>query len=334
MARRSLTLPAASVAALIAIAVVGASADDRPHEIRADPQSVYDPIIGGEDFPGGLQWPISRDGIPPIYEPTFVTGTGTGWATEDLVIGVVVGTEAKAYPVGLLAAREIVNDWIDGTPVLVTWCPLCGTAIAVDRTVDGEPTLFGNQGALWGNAMTWWDHRTGSIWSQPIARAIAGPLEGRRLEIITSTLTTWGVWRGAHPETLALEGPTYPAGTALDELAIVVELGGSTTAYAIPLLLDAGVVNDQVGDVPVAVVAPAPDREWVVFSRAAAGHVLTLEYDDHVLVDVETATTWDPITGESTGGLLAGERLLRLPASTVFPKDFATFWPDGDLWRP
>ena len=74
------------------------------------------------------------------------------------------------------------------------------------REIDGEELVFGNQGALWGNAMTWWDHGTGSIWSQPIAEAILGPRKGDRLELFPSTLTRWGPWREAHPETLALDG--------------------------------------------------------------------------------------------------------------------------------
>ena len=71
------------------------------------------------------------------------------------------------------------------------------------RELDGEEVIFGNQGALWGNAMTWWDHDTGSIWSQPLGEAILGPRKGERFELLPSTLTTWEAWQSAHPETLA-----------------------------------------------------------------------------------------------------------------------------------
>lgn len=134
---------------------------------------------------------ISRDGISPIYEPEFVSAEESPLRAEDLVIGLQVEDEARAYPVGLLAAREIVNDWVADEPVIVSWCPLCGTGTVHRRELDGEPVLFGNQGALWSNAMTWWDHQTGSIWSQPLGEAIAGPYKGRRLDLLPSTLTTW-----------------------------------------------------------------------------------------------------------------------------------------------
>ena len=65
------------------------------------------------------------------------------------------------------------------------------------REVDGEPIVLGNHGALFGNAMTWYDHETGSVWSQPTGEAILGPLTGTKLELLPSTLTTWGDWRDA-----------------------------------------------------------------------------------------------------------------------------------------
>ena len=65
--------------------------------------------------------------------------------------------------------------------------------------------VFGVHGALWGNAMTWWDHDTGSIWSQPLGEAIAGPRKGETVELLPMTYTTWDSWRNAHPQTLALD---------------------------------------------------------------------------------------------------------------------------------
>ena len=89
------------------------------------------------------------------------------------------------------------------------------------REVDGETLVFGVQGALWGNAMTWWDHQTGSLWSQPIGAAIAGPLKGKELAVLPSSFTSWAAWRSDHPDTTALDGPTHDPGTDIEALAIV-----------------------------------------------------------------------------------------------------------------
>ena len=68
------------------------------------------------------------------------------------------------------------------------------------RELGGEAIWFGNQGGLWGNAMTWFDHATGSVWSQPLGLAIAGPRRGQRLDLLPSLLTSWGAWREAYPQ--------------------------------------------------------------------------------------------------------------------------------------
>ena len=78
------------------------------------------------------------------------------------------------------------------------------------REIDGKEIVFGNQGALWGNAMTWWDHETGTVWSQPIGEAIVGPRKGDQVELLPSELTVWSSWREAHPGTLALDARLIP----------------------------------------------------------------------------------------------------------------------------
>jgi hypothetical protein len=102
--------------------------------------------------------------------------------------------------------------------------PLCATAMVHRREIDGKAVVFGNQGALWGRAMTWWDHDTGSIWSQVLREAIAGALKGERLEPIPSTLTEWRTWVGEHPGTLALDAPGGRSGFALGDMVIAVDL--------------------------------------------------------------------------------------------------------------
>ena len=62
--------------------------------------------------------------------------------------------------------------------------------------------MFGNAGSLYKNGMTWWDHETKSIWSQPVGRAIEGELTGLELFLLPSELTTWANWLEKHPDTL------------------------------------------------------------------------------------------------------------------------------------
>lgn len=203
------------------------------------------------------------------------------------------------------------------------------------RELAGETLVFGNHGALFGNAMTWWDHDTGSIWSQPLGEAIAGPRKGDKLETYPVTFTSWEAWREAHPEGLALDAPAGNSGFSLQQMYIVVDFGAEAAAYPVPLLQEAGVINDVVAGVEIAVVSEPgdPDR-WAVFSRRLDNEVVTLEMRNFALVDVRTGTTWNPVRGIGTAGSLAGDMLNLLPAFTSFPGDFDTFWPDGRVWQP
>ena len=171
-----------------------------------------------------------------------------------MVIGVELDGIAKAYPVSLLNRREMVNDQLAQLPILVAWWPLCATAMVHRREIDGRDILFGNHRALLGSAMTWWDHETGSIWSQPLGEAVAGPHKGKKLALLPSQLTSWGTWRVQHPTTLALDAPGHPSSFELDTMNIVMEIGDEGAAYAVDTVRKLGVVNDVVAGVPVAVV--------------------------------------------------------------------------------
>ncbi len=203
------------------------------------------------------------------------------------------------------------------------------------REVNGETVVFGVHGALWGNAMTWWDHDTGSIWSQPLGEAIAGPRKGETVELLPMTYTTWDAWRDAHPATLALDAPARASGFELDGLYLVVDFSSEASAYPVASVREAGVINDTVAGLEIAVVIdPADNRRWSVFSRRLDDTTVTLALDGDLLVDTETGSVWDPVLGVARSGPLEGQFLDKLPAITSFPGDYDTFWPDGEVWSP
>ncbi len=89
--------------------------------VRVGPRAAYDPVAAGEPLPDGFRQLLPRDGIQPIYDPQFVTAAETGWSGATQVIGVAAEGEAKAYPVSFLSRHEMVDDFIAGEPILVTW---------------------------------------------------------------------------------------------------------------------------------------------------------------------------------------------------------------------
>ena len=171
--------------------------------------------LNGFDLGGALVPPQAiqpggppRDGIPAIDRPRFVDAVGSGLSDADRVLGLEVGAVARAYPVRILNWHEIVNDRIGGRAVAVTYCPLCGTGVAFDARVGGQDTQFGVSGLLYNSDVLLYDRRTESLWSQIMARAVAGPLKGTPLQALPLTHTSWSAWRGRHPQTEVLATPT------------------------------------------------------------------------------------------------------------------------------
>lgn len=94
--------------------------DDWPGAPAA-PDELFDPVEDGEELPDGFRQVLNRDAIAPVYVPNFVKGTVVDWPDDELVIGVDLDGEARAYPVGFLNRREIVVDMHRGIPTFVTW---------------------------------------------------------------------------------------------------------------------------------------------------------------------------------------------------------------------
>jgi len=146
------------------------------------------------------------DQIPAIDEPQFDAAAQASAVLrpESLVVGVELDGDARAYPTNLLSLHEVVNDVVGGTPIVVTWCPLCSTALAFDRRVGGRELTFGVSGYLYSRNLMLFDRQTGSLWSQLLGGAVTGAYRGTRLHGVAIVHQTWKTWRAMHPETEVL----------------------------------------------------------------------------------------------------------------------------------
>jgi hypothetical protein len=142
-----------------------------------------------------------RDGIPAIEEPRFISvAEADAWLhPREAVVLIQIGDDARAYPIQILMWHEIVNDVVGRTPLTVTYCPLCNTAIAFDRRLDGQVLDFGTTGRLRRSNMVMYDRQTETWWQQATGEAIAGKLAGRQLELLPAALISWAEFREAHP---------------------------------------------------------------------------------------------------------------------------------------
>jgi hypothetical protein len=162
---------------------------------------------------------LAKDGLPTLDDPAAMPGRDVATAFRgrrkylvdaDPVIGVVLGGEARAYPLRLLNWHEVVNDVLGGRAIAVTYNPLSDGTAVFDRTVSGETLRFGVSGLLYDSNLLLYDRRPGghgeSLWSQLLAEAVAGPaaVRGAELPILPCLRTTWGAWLKHHPATSVL----------------------------------------------------------------------------------------------------------------------------------
>jgi hypothetical protein len=149
-----------------------------------------------------------KDGIPAIDNPKFLRAEEASIDDEIRIIGVFQNGIAKAYPIPILNYHEIVNDHFNDLPVVITYCPLCGSGITFEARVNNKNKTFGVSGLLYNSDVLLYDRQTESLWSQLKYEAITGALKGENLKILNTANTTWKAWKNKHPGTLVLSNDT------------------------------------------------------------------------------------------------------------------------------
>jgi hypothetical protein len=158
-----------------------------------------------EVFKGGPP----KDGIPSIDNPRFVKpAASTQLDDSDLVLGISLNGVSKAYPLPIMSWHEIVNDFFVDLPVVVTFCPLCGSGMAFESKMDGRSLTFGVSGLLYNSDVLLYDRQTESLWSQLKSSAVTGFYKAKQLKPVPMQHTTWQHWRKQHPDTLVLSFDT------------------------------------------------------------------------------------------------------------------------------
>jgi len=146
-----------------------------------------------------------KDGIPALFNPEFIDSDQASYLRpDDRVLGIELAGEARAYPIRLLNWHELVNDVVGESAILISYCPLCGTGMAFDRSIHHEIYEFGVSGKLYNSDVLFYDKKTDSLWSQIRMEAISGPMVSQKLNQLRVTHTTWEKWKSGHPKTRVL----------------------------------------------------------------------------------------------------------------------------------
>lgn len=174
----------------------GYFSNDREHTIRLD-----EVVWGG----------VHQDGIPPLRGPKMIPAVEADYLADDnIVLGISINGDHRAYPNRILAWHEMFVDKVGGVPVAGVYCTLCGTVVLYRTVHAGTSHSLGTSGFLYRSNKLMYDQKTQSLWSTMRGSPVIGPLVGRGIELERGHVvtTTWGEWRRRHPDTTVLSVDT------------------------------------------------------------------------------------------------------------------------------
>ncbi len=197
--------------------------------------------------------------IPAADNPKVTSAKDATWLKDtDIVFGVEVNGEYRAYPRRIMEVREMVNDTLGGRHLGIPYCTLCGAAQAyfTDQLPDGiaRPVLR-TSGLLIRSNKVMYDINTYSVFDTFLGKAVTGPLAEKKLALKQASVVTtdWGTWKKDHPETTVLQeryalgrdpdfrngrdanGPIFPVGNVDPRLSVHEDIIGVITASGKPV---------------------------------------------------------------------------------------------------
>ncbi len=278
-----------------------------PHGIRENMRIRLEEIVWG-----GVQF----DGIPSLDSATMVSATEADYLLDtDLVFGIEINGDARAYPLRIMGWHEMANDVIGGVPVALAYCTLCGSGILYETLLEGsnEALVFGSSGLLYRSNKLMFDRATNSLWNQFSGEPVVGSLVASdiKLKVRPMAITTWEAWRQQHEDTSVLSLNTghirnYSSGFVYNDYFASPDLMfpavienenqalqkdyvfgirnvASSKAWPLSAFAKTPLINDKVGSLSVVLLGDATTRTvrayereaGEVFSRSSAGNIST-----------------------------------------------------------
>jgi hypothetical protein len=312
-------------------------------------RSILPPVKSTQVPKASVYWDGSRvDVTTPVTRPSAV-GPHQAFSIEpnDLVLGVSLAGQYRAYPVSQLLANPIVNDILGNRSLTVAYEPLCGLPIAIDRGETAQPTLspLGWAGLVYRSSRLLYTlDGEQQLWDPCTSLSITGSANNKRerLSLANGTVTTWSAWRAAYPETSVMDVaqapaaaaesleeydryigaeslifPAYINSTALPakEPMLMVDLGNHDQAIRLGDLETRSVINHRFGKQGVVIVVENPNNSTIrVYQRPEGEIFAPSEFVDRVYGSGGGLwkVTEDALISPS------GEELARMPARGLF----------------
>ncbi|WP_224825825.1 DUF3179 domain-containing (seleno)protein [Cognatishimia sp. MH4019] len=197
--------------------------------------------------------------IPAADNPEVTSAAEATWLDDDdIVFGIEINGEARAYPRQIMEVREMINDTLGGRDLGIPYCTLCGAAQAyfTDELPAGvERPVFRTSGLLIRSNKVMYDVNTYSVFDTFLGKAVTGQLAAKGVQLEQASVVTseWGAWKEARPDTTVLAeelalgrdfdfrngrdagGPIFPVGDVDPRLPVHEDVIGVVTASGTPV---------------------------------------------------------------------------------------------------
>ncbi len=255
---------------------------------------------------------VRKDGIPSLDNPEMIAAADVDYLRDDdLVFGISINGDRRAYPLRIMGWHEMFNAVIGGVPVALAYCTLCGAGILFETQLPNReaPLVFGSSGFLYRSNKLMFDRQTHSLWNQFTGRPVVGPLveSGVELRQRPVVITTWADWKASHPGTKALSLNTghsrdYGSGVVYSDyfasrdlmfpavvdqsqhrqkdLVFAIRQFGAARAWPLRAFEGRPVINDAIAETPLVLIGNperrsvrAYERGGLTFATSATGMV-------------------------------------------------------------
>ena len=299
---------------------------------------------------------VRQDGIPPLRNPKMLRAADADYLDkDDVVFGIEVNGDFRAYPKRILAWHEMFVDRVGGVDVAGVYCTLCGTVVLYDTTLDGTQYKLGTSGFLLRSNKLMYDRDTQSLWNTLKGEPVVGPLTGKGISLNHRSVvtTTWGKWKSLHPQTQVLsldtghrrnydEGVAYHDYFATDNLMFNTPFQDSRLANKQEVLAlrfkgqpgSLAIDTDYLNNNPVYAGRLGSQRFVVLTDETGAnrvydpGGVEIINSDGRVATD-KTGRQWKISEARLTAD--NGQELKRLPYHRAFWFGWQAAFPNTEL---
>ena len=289
-----------------------------------------------------------------FYQPTKVVTTSLSKnkiPDNKLVIGVVIDSVARAYPIQLIGYHHQVVDNINGNPIMVTYCTVCRTGRIYSLIVNGKQETFRLVGMDHFNAM-FEDATTKSWWRQSTGECIAGPLKGYKLKEFKSEQLILSAWARIHPNTQILQPDplfkeefeqmdTYDKGISRGDLTkrdttswknkswvLGIQDGANAKTYDWNQLTKQRIIQDSLPNNPIIILLENDTASFHAYSRIVNNEILIFHKKQDSIWDVNTGSKWN-YEGVCVDGKLKGNMLKSVRCYQEFLHSWEFFHPQS-----